>query len=269
MSLVVDTIEDKASDVNDWLKDFVKKITTKEKGAEMQLAEGIGALAPGYLVGQKLIPLYTKSVLPSMFTDIVPRPTPEMASKIKESEKFIDFLKSEGYTLSPNELIRDNAFFSPAIKSTDNIKGKIGWGIRQMPNAPVLAHEYGHAKNNELYRKLLGGRIGANIFTIGGITAPANIVSPILGAVSTGATVFGNDDLAMSTGLAGLGVSAPLVLEETLASARGAHALNKLGMGGKFKAFLGVPSYAMRATIPALPIFGKKLVEDIVENSKK
>lgn len=268
MEDLLETLKYKTSDAKSWVEEFIKKLTTKEKTPSDHIVGGIGALAPGYIVGQKLLPAYLDSVIPGMFTDIVPYPTPAAVDKMKDSEKFINFLKSEGYTLKQDPLLRDNAFFSPAMKPTDNIKGSIGWGKGQLPTASVLAHEYGHAKNNELYRKLLGGRIGANALTMGGIIAPAKLGAPVLGAVSTGATLLGYDDTALTTGLAGLGAGTPLVLEETLASARGAHALNKLGMRGKLKAFLGVPSYAMAASLPALPIAGKKFVEKLVESAE-
>jgi len=269
MSLL-DSIEDKATDAKNYLSDIFKKITGNESPG-IPVSEGIGALAPGYLIQKQLLPAYAKKVLPDMFTDV------ESIKNIKniddaqdllDSLKFTEFLKSEGYTLESKPSIRNNAYFQPAIKSTDNIKGTIGWGETQIPRAQVLAHEYGHAKNNELYRKLFGGRIGANTFLIGGMAIPARLGAPALGAVSTGATLLGNDDVALATGLAGLGAGAPLVAEETLASARGALALKKLGMGGKLKAFIGLPTYIMDASLPALPIFGKKLVEKLVEASE-
>lgn len=268
MKDLLETLKDKTSDAKSRVEEFIKKLTAKEKTPSDHVVGGIGALAPGYIVGQKLLPAYSERVIPELFTDIVPYPTPAMADKMKDSKKFINFLKSEGYTLKSDAFMRNNAFFAPAIKPTDNIKGSIGWGDGQLPAAPVLAHEYGHAKNNELYRKLLGGRIGANTLMLGGIMAPAKLGAPVLGAVSTGATLLGYDDTALTTGLAGLGAGTPLVLEETLASARGAHALKKLGMGGRLKAFAGVPSYMMNASLPVLPIAGKKFVEKLVESAE-
>lgn len=132
-------------------------------------------------------------------------------------------------------------------------------GITDSPE--IMAHELGHAKNFKDVERVFG-KFGKNIHTglytgskgltlLGGIAAP---LASILGA---------DDDTVKTIGVAGAASSAPMMLEELIASARGAKALGKAGkgMGSKLKAFIGIPSYIAAGIAPLAPWLGYEMLD--------
>lgn len=132
-------------------------------------------------------------------------------------------------------------------------------GISDSPE--IMAHELGHAKNFSDVERIFG-KTGKNIHTglyLGskGLNLLGSIAAPI-------ASMLGADDDTVKTiGVAGAASSAPMMLEELIASTRGAKALGKAGkgMGSKLKAFIGIPSYIAAGISPLAPWMGYEILD--------
>lgn len=124
------------------------------------------------------------------------------------------------------------------------------------PAAGVLAHELGHALNMRTAKKL-AGRKGAQAHMLG--------IVNLFGLAQKPAAIahfFGADtDTLGALGAGGVALSMPRLAEETLASIRGARLMNRLKLKGKWKAFIGLPTYAMHSALPAIPWLSRKLQE--------
>jgi hypothetical protein len=124
------------------------------------------------------------------------------------------------------------------------------------PSAGVLSHELGHALNMRAAKKLAGKK-GAIAHMLG--------VGPLFmaaGAPASIAHLFGADtDTLGALGAGGVALSMPRLAEETLASVRGARLMKRLKLKGRWKAFVGLPTYAMHSVLPAIPWLSRKLQE--------
>lgn len=121
----------------------------------------------------------------------------------------------------------------------------------------VLAHEWGHALNAATLKKLGGKPLLNTWMALYKAGTPLSALSSIaaLSTLGTGAS----EDTVRNIGLAGAATQAPRLIEELMASARGAAKLRKLNMPGKLKAFGGIPTYLVPAVLPMMPWFAKKL----------
>lgn len=121
----------------------------------------------------------------------------------------------------------------------------------------VLAHEWGHALNAATLKKLGGKPLLNAWMSLYNAGRPLAALSSLaaLSTLGTGAS----EDTVRNVGLAGAATQAPRIMEELIASTRGAARLRKLNMPGKLKAFGGIPTYIVPAVLPMLPWFAKKL----------
>lgn len=121
----------------------------------------------------------------------------------------------------------------------------------------VLAHEWGHALNAATLKKLGGKSLQKAWMALYGAGTPLSALSSIaaLSTLGTGAS----EDTVRNVGLAGAATQAPRIMEELIASTRGAARLRKPNMPGKLKAFGGIPTYLVPAALPMMPWFAKKL----------
>lgn len=125
----------------------------------------------------------------------------------------------------------------------------------------IMAHELGHAKNFSNVERLFG-KTGKNIHT--GLYLGSKGLNFLGGMVAPLASMFGADDDTVKTiGVAGAASSTPMLLEELVASIRGAKALGKAGkgMGSKLKAFVGIPSYIAAGITPLAPWLGYEALD--------
>lgn len=124
------------------------------------------------------------------------------------------------------------------------------------PAAGVLAHELGHALNMRTAKKLAGKK-GAQAHMLG--------IVNLFGLAQKPAAIahfFGADtDTLGVLGAGGVALSLPRLAEETLASVRGARLMKRLKLKGKWKAFVGLPTYVMSSALPAIPWLSRKLQE--------
>lgn len=123
-------------------------------------------------------------------------------------------------------------------------------------NLPVgiLAHEWGHALNEAAITKHLGRKANAlwnKLYGIGQTTSGPGLLGAMPAFISSLADA--EDDTVRNLGLAGTALQAPMVVEELMASTRGALKLGKLKLPGKLRAFAGVPTYLASAAMPMLP----------------
>lgn len=136
-------------------------------------------------------------------------------------------------------------------------------GITDSPE--IMAHELGHAKNfNDVERAF--GKTGKNIHT--GLYSGSKRLTLLGGIATPLASLLGADDDTVKTiGVAGSASSTPVLLEELIASVRGAKALGKAGkgMGSKLKAFIGIPSYIAAGIAPLAPWLGYKMLDSTKE----
>lgn len=179
------------------------------------------------------------------------------------SKKFLTVIKK----LKPNE----GQHFRDLVRAIEDTGVKIvrGIGPAYVPSTNrihlpgktitpgVLAHEWGHALNAATLKKLGGKPLlntwGALYMAGHPLSALSSIAS--LATLGTGAS----EDTVRNVGLAGAATQAPRIMEELVASARGAAKLRKLNMPGKLKAFGGIPTYLVPAALPMMPWFAKKL----------
>lgn len=124
------------------------------------------------------------------------------------------------------------------------------------PAGGVLAHELGHALNMRSVKKLAGkkGAI-AHMLGIGNLFMAANAPASIAHLLRAD-----TDTLGM-LGAGGVALTMPRLAEETLASIRGARLMKRLKLKGRWKAFVGLPTYFMHSTLPAIPWLSRKLQE--------
>lgn len=118
----------------------------------------------------------------------------------------------------------------------------------------VLAHEWGHALNEEAIIKHLGKKANSfwnKLYGLGQTTSGPGLLGTMPALISSLSDA--NDETVRNLGLAGAALQAPMVAEEVLASTRGALKLGKLKLPGKLRAFAGVPTYLASAAIPMLP----------------
>lgn len=136
-------------------------------------------------------------------------------------------------------------------------------GITDSPE--IMAHELGHAKNFKDVEHVFG-KLGKNIHT--GLYAGSKGLTLMGGIAAPLASILGADDDTVKTiGVAGAASSTPMMLEELIASVRGAKALGKAGkgMGSKLKAFIGMPSYIAAGIAPLAPWLGYKMLDSTKE----
>jgi hypothetical protein len=118
----------------------------------------------------------------------------------------------------------------------------------------VLAHEWGHALNEEAIIKHLGKKANSlwnKLYGLGQSTAGPGLLGTMPAFISSLSDA--NEDTVRNLGLAGTALQLPMVAEELMASTRGALKLGKLKLPGKLRAFAGVPTYLASAAIPMLP----------------
>lgn len=175
---------------------------------------------------------------------------PALNIKVNERKHFRDLvkeIKKTGVEFTPKSTF--GPFFDPA---TNEI---------QIPNkavAPgVLAHEWGHALNAKTIKKLGGKslqKVWNGLYDLGNPLSSFGTSAAMI-ATGTGAS----EETLRNIGLAGAATQAPRIMEELIASARGAAKLKKLNMPGKLKAFVGIPTYLTPAALPMIPWLAKKL----------
>lgn len=160
--------------------------------------------------------------------------------------------------------------FRPMEKIRDrHNQGKYKVEVRTSGGSPgITAHELGHAKNmkhgwfgkrffkspTDFVRMAQGGSM---------LSLPVGLAAPGIMAGTENETV---ENIAAGVPLA---LSAPLLAEETIASGKGAVALNKVlknrGMGAvprwkeSLKAFSGLPTYYAASSLPLLALMGDRL----------
>lgn len=175
---------------------------------------------------------------------------PGLDLKLKDRNVFrnlVKEIKKSGVDFMPN------SGFAPSFNPSLNkiyIPGKT-------ISPGVLAHEWGHALNENTIKKL-GGKSLQNVWMkLYGLGSPLASLSTTaaLAAIGTGAS----EDTLRNIGLAGAATQAPRIFEEITASIRGAAKLKKLNMPGKLKAFIGIPTYLTSAALPMMPWLAKKL----------
>lgn len=158
-------------------------------------------------------------------------------------------------------LLNRAGFFSPFSTGRILDDGKPGiWkGLTGDIQAGVLAHEYGHALNTAergdtwraVHSKLYGLGQAIPTAATAGLTAAG-----LLGA---------SDNTLLAGGILGSLASAPTLIEEIRASARGKKILDEAGIVPKdgVSTFAGVPSYLGLAVLPLLPYLGRKAYRGI------
>lgn len=168
-------------------------------------------------------------------------------SERKQFKDLVNKIEKSGIEFLPNSKV------GPAFDPFDN---KIF--LPEKTTTPgVLAHEWGHALNSATLKKLGGKPLHHTWSALYGLAHPLNALSTTaaLTAVGSGAS----EDTLRNIGLAGTAAQTPRLIEEIVASARGAAKLKKLNMPGKLKAFIGIPTYIAPMTLPMMPWLAKKL----------
>lgn len=133
-------------------------------------------------------------------------------------------------------------------------------------NLGILAHETGHAMNDKSIKSLLGkpGSIAHKaLYGTGRLGVMAG------GAAASLAALLGlEDDTVKNIGITGTALSAPMLAEELVASARGARMLRKLKapLKSRLGAFGGIPTYLLAAASPMAPWLGMKVYDKTVED---
>jgi hypothetical protein len=214
-----------------------------------------GLIGTTSILGQKLY--LNNALVPEFLNTVGEKNSP----KGVEAGKFINFLKDNGLDVKTIKSYKNNAGFAPLVRNPGS-KGAILHNSSQLPSAPVLAHEYGHAKNFSDLRDIIGHKPAV------GLSLLRNLVGNNITPASTGIALFSSaagadDNVVLGAGLVGTAASLPQVIEETLASARGAHTLGKLNMSDKFKSFVGLPTYIASAATPMIPYLSDRIVDYI------
>lgn len=113
----------------------------------------------------------------------------------------------------------------------------------------ILAHELGHHLGGKtLARMHTLGRFGSGLGTIGALAAT-------------------NEDTSRNRAYAGTASFLPTMISEIDASRRGAKIMKNLKLPGRWKAFAGLPSYAIAASAPMMAHYGKKFFGGFTPNT--
>ncbi len=191
-----------------------------------QVAKGVG----GAYVASKTPGLIGRQVMKT-----IPLDTPMTEQRMGEMAKGMGVKTPVHYVKEPRMGANSaHMWWDPKSGMAQMAAKQMGWSPDSMPKAPghvvaghphlnetILAHELGHAKNYEQLGK--GWRTGVGLST--GIGRLSN---PITSGIAAG-----QDDPSWKPGLVQAGISAPMLLEEGMASARATrHLMKQHGMGG-------------------------------------
>lgn len=184
-------------------------------------------------------------------SNVVLKEQPKQQSLVK---KLVKLIEKDGIKVETNADVKFPTFFSDT--------NKISFNGKNIP-AGILAHEWGHG----LFDRALKNKIGAgltkawnSLYSLGGASAPVALLA------SAGASVDGaSDDTVRNVGLIGSALQVPRLIDEIAASAQGVKKLQQLNLPGKWRAFLGVPTYLLSTAAPMIP-WGLRKMEPGLDN---
>ena len=184
--------------------------------------------------------------------------------ELKEGKKVKKLLEEKGVKFRTHSIPGEehNTFASPPMNDITDIKN-IWSGKKASRSAETYAHEYGHILNDQSMYDAFG-KPGLHADDI--VKSLGRVGSGVCTALSTLAALTGFDsDTVRNIGLIGMASSAPVILEESLASYRGNKFLKENNIKhSPWNTWKGVPTYVIGCTLaPMIPWLGKKIYDSV------
>ena len=184
--------------------------------------------------------------------------------ELEEGKKVKKLLEEKGVKFFDHTFPGEehNTFTSAHRDDISDFKNILS-GKKASRSAETYAHEYGHIQNKQSIYDVFGK---PGLHTNSFIKSLGKIGPGVCTALSTLAALTGFDsDTVRNIGLIGMASSAPVILDESLASYRGNKFLKENNIKhSPWSTWKGVPTYAIGyALAPMLPWLGKKIYDSV------